>query len=107
MENPFISIMQELQELKQMVKLLHESQSETVMGSSDSDFMQLSEAANLLGIAKSTLYKYSCSRKSPFTFYKVGKRLFCKRGELLQYMNESKLLSMEDYANQKLATRRR
>lgn len=106
MENPFATILKELEELKGMVSALQDWRVEKAMPPAESDFMQLADAAQLLGISKSTLYKYSCSRQSPFTFYKVGKRLFCKRSELLIYMNGSKLASVESYANHRLSARK-
>ena len=58
------------------------------------EILDISKAAEFLGLAKQTLYGYTSTNKIPF--YKVNKKLHFKRKELLEWMETGKVLSQTD-----------
>lgn len=106
MENPFVFILNEIKELRRVIEQICAlKQPQDIR--QEQEFLPLEEVATLLGMSKSTLYKYSSSRNSPLIFYKVGKKLFCKRQEIMEYIAKSKIMRPQDYANQQLTSKKR
>ena len=50
----------------------------------EQDYVQIDEAAQILGLSKQTLYTRTANKSIPF--YKQGKRLYFRRSELLKWM---------------------
>lgn len=55
----------------------------------EKDILNISEAADYLGLAKQTLYGYTSTNKIPFK--KVNKKLFFDKKDLLKWLDKGKV----------------
>jgi excisionase family DNA binding protein len=60
----------------------------------DENFLNIDEAANFLGIRRSTLYKYTCFKRVPH--YKPGKKLYFVRSELIDWVKNSPVKTIDE-----------
>lgn len=65
------------------------------------EFLTISEAADLLKLAKQTLYQLTSRRAIPF--YKKNKRIYFKRTELLAWLEEGKQQTQQEFDEALLA----
>jgi excisionase family DNA binding protein len=73
-----------------------------------SEYVNISEAAQILSISKQTIYGYNHQRKIPF--YKRGKRVYFKRKELNDWIGSIRVKSFEEIqkeADNYMASRKR
>jgi excisionase family DNA binding protein len=79
-------ILQELRELKNLLQI------DAILRK---EIINLEEAAQLLGVSKSTVYKYIGSRKLPF-FRPSGKIIFLKKEYIYDFITANKYASREE-----------
>lgn len=58
-------------------------------------FINTAEAAKLLGISKSTLYKMTCKNKIPF-YRPAGKLVYFKLEEIQEWMENARVASARE-----------
>ena len=63
-------------------------------GAQNSSFMDVTQAAEFLGIAKATLYGKCCNLLIPH--FKKGKKLYFDRAELLDWLKSGKRKTIND-----------
>ena len=63
-------------------------------GAQNSSFMDVTQAAEFLGIAKATLYGQCCNLIVPH--FKKGKKLYFDRAELLDWLKSGKRKTIND-----------
>jgi len=86
MENPFEII---LEKLRSIESLLIEQNGRTVNNieaDPQKDILTISDAAEYLNLSKSALYKMTSKLAIPF--YKVGKKIYFKHTELLEWIEK-------------------
>ena len=79
-------ILLELKELKNLLQI------DSIL---KKEIINLEEAAQLLGVSKSTVYKYLSSRKLPF-FRPTGKIVFMKTEDLYAFITRNKYSSSKE-----------
>ncbi len=79
-------ILLELKELKNLLQI------DSILRK---EIINLEEAAQLLGVSKSTVYKYIGSRKLPF-FRPSGKIIFLKKEYIYDFITSNKYASKEE-----------
>ncbi len=101
MENPFDTINQRLEKIEYFLsKLHHINPAETVP---ESDLLNINEAAQLLNLARATVYNLVSRRALP-AFKKSG-RLYFSKTALIDWIKSGKratLAELADQANQTL-----
>ena len=85
------------QEIKQLIegavqKVILENPN--LAGAQNSSFMDVTQAAEFLGIAKATLYGKCCNLLIPH--FKKGKKLYFDRAELLDWLKSGKRKTIND-----------
>lgn len=64
------------------------------VGSTDSEFISIEQAANVVNLSKHTIYSMVNRREIPY--YKRGKRLYFKSLELREWIGSQKVKSREE-----------
>jgi excisionase family DNA binding protein len=83
MENPFELILERLNTIENLIKSLNKI--DLVPSSPVNEILNLNEAAEYPGLAKSTLYKMASCRLIPHS--KIGKKIFLRRNELRDWIS--------------------
>ncbi len=87
MENPFNDLKNQLSRIEGLlIQALENKQEQKVPY--ESKWMNVSEAAEYLQIAKPTLYALTCRREIPL--YKRGKKIYFKKDELNEWLEKGK-----------------
>lgn len=93
MENPFISIIERLEDLD--VKLSRLLQAQEIHGLYRSDeLMNISEVAKFLDESVQSIYSRTSRRTIPF--YKKGKKLLFKKTEILDWLDDQKKKTLKE-----------
>ena len=93
MENPFISIIERLENLD--VKLSRLLQAQEIHGLYRSDeLMNISEVAKFLDESVQSIYSRTSRRTIPF--YKKGKKLLFKKTEILDWLDDQKKKTLKE-----------
>jgi excisionase family DNA binding protein len=93
MENPFISIIERLEDLD--VKLSRLLQAQEIHGLYRSDeLMNISEVAKFLDESVQSIYTRTSRRTIPF--YKKGKKLLFKKTEILDWLDDQKKKTLKE-----------
>ena len=106
MENPFELILEKLTNIENLLKASRKT--ETVIIPAVNEIFNISQAADYLGLAKSTLYKMTSCRLIPHA--KTGKRIYLKRIELDEWITKHKIKTREEIeleADEYLSKKRR
>lgn len=61
---------------------------------SNSDFLSIEEAAEIVNLSKNTIYGMVSKREIPF--YKRGKKLYFKSGELQEWIGSQKVQTVQE-----------
>lgn len=101
MENPFELILEKLNSIENLLK--HQKGFEPIITSTQpiKDVLTLNEAAEFLCQSKSTLYKRTMEWTIPH--YKVGKKLYFKRTDLIEWIEKHRVKTREDIEREALA----
>ena len=87
-----------LEEFREIIREeIHRAFKQLDFGSSTEDFdeiLDVNKACQFLGVSKSTIYKKTSDREIPHS--KVGKRLYFKRSELIEWISEGRQKTMKD-----------
>jgi excisionase family DNA binding protein len=98
MENPFEIIEFKLDKIIKLIEELAPTKQVNGNKGTDRDIMNVDEVATFLFISKSTLYQYVMNRKIPH--FKVGKKLYFKRGDLLNWIQDGKVKTVTEIQNE-------
>ncbi len=93
MENPFIMIYQRLEKIESVVVELNARKANYNQATPDK-FANITEAAEILELAKSTVYNLVSAGKIPYM--KKSKRLYFSRKELLDYIETGKRKTVDE-----------
>ena len=107
MENPFDLILNRLDSIESLLKEL-KSQPVKAADSTAFEIMNINQAAEYIGIAKSTMYKFTSCRMIPH--FKQGKKIYFKKSELDEWITKNKVMTREEIeikAATYVSTRRR
>src|ERR1700756_237542 len=106
MENPFDLILNRLDGIESLLK---ELKGQTVKADSIAfEIMNINQTAEYIGIAKSTMYKFTSCRMIPH--FKQGKKIYFKKSELDEWITKNKVMKREEIeikAATYVSTRRR
>jgi len=91
----------QLQDLLVFAQKLLEAKLEETIPNNQPEFLTISEAADLLKLAKQTLYQLTSRRAIPF--YKKNKRIYFKRTELLAWLEDGKQQTQQEFDEALLA----
>jgi excisionase family DNA binding protein len=83
MENPFEIILKKLNSIEKAIEKLN------TKSNSDDDFMNTEQVASFVGLSKATIYGLTHQHKIPF--FKVGKRLYFKKSEVVNWITSTKV----------------
>ena len=86
--NPFEDLMQEISEVKTLLKKFIQQTSEEQSQKSSNNLLNFESACKFLQVAPSTLYKYVSERK--ITFCKSGKHLRFWEKDLIEFNNKGR-----------------
>ena len=64
-----------------------------------SEIMTIDEVAMLLGLSKATLYRFTHERKIPYYKTAGGRKLYFNRAEIVEWLQENKTETVEQYCN--------
>ena len=92
MENPFELILERLNTIETLLR--SSKKIEPVQSSLVNEIFNMSQAADYLGLAKSTVYKMTSSRLIPHS--KVSRKIIFKRNELEEWINKHKIKTKEE-----------
>jgi excisionase family DNA binding protein len=87
MENPFVSIIERLEDLDSKLSRLLQAQEIHSLHKSD-ELMNISEVAKFLDESVQSIYSRTSRRTIPF--YKKGKKLLFKKTEILDWLDGQK-----------------
>jgi excisionase family DNA binding protein len=96
MENPFDIIQQKLDKIILLIEELRPKETINVE-KNEKEIMTIDEAADLLCLAKPTLYGLTSTRKLPH--FKKGKRLYFIKADLVKWIQEGKVKTMKEIEN--------
>jgi excisionase family DNA binding protein len=97
MENPFDLLFEKLDRIEKAIQKLNLKNSVVPADQS----MNISEVANYIKAAKSTIY--GLTHKNTIPYYKLGKKLYFKKSEIDEWINSKKRKTkndIEDAANE-------
>lgn len=79
-------------------QLLHEIEKiiDKKLISTQKEILDVSEACQLLGISKSTIYKKNFRNEIPFFKPKNSKKVYYNRQDLIDYMTENRFMSKSE-----------
>lgn len=94
MENPFELILNKLESIEKLLK--NQQRNEPIITPTQplKEILSINEAAVLLCQSKSAIYKRTMGWTIPH--YKVGKTLYFKRTELIEWIDKHRVRSRED-----------
>lgn len=94
MENPFELILEKLNSIENLLK--HQKGIESIITTTQplKEVLTLNEAADFLCQSKSSLYKKTMNWTIPH--YKVGKKLYFKRTDLIEWIEKHRVKTRED-----------
>jgi excisionase family DNA binding protein len=98
MENPFETIEIKLDKIIKLLGEIIPNKKELEIISVDKEVMDVNEVAKFLFISKSTLYQYVMNRKIPH--FKLGKKLYFKKSDLLNWVQEGKVKTVTELQNE-------
>lgn len=81
-----------------LINALKEVLNGDILSKSKKSFIDFKEACNFLGISASCLYKYRMNNIIPY--YKTGKKLYFKKEELENWLNQRKVRSNDELAEE-------
>ncbi|SDH32567.1 transcriptional regulator, AlpA family [Flavobacterium omnivorum] len=88
MENLFEIILEKLNNIEKAIEKLNTS------SNNDDDFMNIEQVASFVGLSKATVYGLILQRKIPH--FKVGKRLYFKKSEIVNWIISSKVKTEQE-----------
>lgn len=95
MENPFEIIIEKINSIEHLLLEIKHSQSGTINSKSyDVGFMNVTQVAEYLSLAKPTIYALVHKMKIPN--YKQGKRLYFKKADIDQWLTKSRRKTREE-----------
>jgi excisionase family DNA binding protein len=103
MENPFELILDKLNNIESLIKELKIQNQPAPI-----EIMNINQVADYIGVAKSTIYKYTACRMIPHS--KQGKKIYFKKSELDEWITKNKVMTQEEIeikAATYVSTRRR
>jgi len=106
MENPFELILERLNTIESLLR--SSKKTDPVLNAPVNEIFNMAQAADYLGLAKSTVYKMTSSRLIPHS--KVSKKIIFKRNELEEWITKHKVKTKEEIeqeANAYLSRRRK
>lgn len=67
--------------------------SETAIGNiiNDSDRMNTFEAAKIIGVEPQTLASWRCTKKESVPYYKIGRKVFYKKKDLIDWVEQRRV----------------
>ncbi len=90
MENPFELILNRLNAIEDLLRILMKNdKAPVVLTASLPNVINLNEAAEYVSLCKSTMYKKTSERNIPH--FKQGKKLYFKRNELDEWLTAQKI----------------
>lgn len=100
MDNPFDILNQRLIKIEDLLfELNNKSNSNQTFGSkTEEEILTIDQACMFLNLAKSTIYILTSKRILPF--FKRGKKLYFKKSELLQWIEDGKKKTMKQLQNE-------
>lgn len=101
MENPFELIIEKLNSIENLLKHLIGIEPIISITQQLKEVLTLNEAAEFLCQSKSTLYKRTMEWTIPH--YKVGKKLYFKRTDLIEWIEKHRVKKREDIEQEALA----
>jgi excisionase family DNA binding protein len=99
MENPFEIIDERLRDIEGMLReLIKVTNALCEKETTEDELFTIDETAKFLRLAKVTIYGYVQRREIPHS--KLGKRLFFRKTELLEWIDKRKILTTEEIQQQ-------
>ena len=93
MENPFEVILEKLNAIESAIEKLN-----ATSNNSDDNFMDIKQVASFIGVSKVTVY--GMTHKQTIPHFKVGKRLYFKKSDIINWITSSRVLTRQEL-NQK------
>lgn len=94
MENPFELILERLESIEKLLKNHHGYEPIITPAQQVKEILTIEDASDFLCLSKSSIYKRTSGWTIPF--YKVGKTLYFKRTELMEWIDKHKVRTRED-----------
>ncbi len=94
MENPFEVILEKLRSIESLLIEQNGRTVNTIEADPQKDILTISDATEYLNLSKSAIYKMTSKLTIPF--YKVGKKVYFKRIELLEWIVKHRVKTRED-----------
>ena len=88
MENPFEIILEKLNSIEKAIEKLN------TLPQSEEDFMNIDQVSSFVGLAKPTVYGLIHKQKIPY--FKVGKRLYFKKSDLVNWITSAKVKTKKE-----------
>lgn len=101
MENPFEVILQKLHSIESLLIQQNRKNLSSTEAELQKDILTISEASEYLSISASAIYKMTSKLTIPF--YKVGKKVYFKRTELLEWIEKHRVKTREDIEKETIA----
>ena len=86
LQNPFQPILDKMCDLERKIDKLINEKEQVKLGNPEDDLMTVGDVTDYLKISSSTLYQLTARKEIPFK--KKGKRLYFKKGDLRQWIEE-------------------
>jgi excisionase family DNA binding protein len=93
MENPFEVILEKLNAIENAIEKLN-----STSNNSDDNFMDINQVSSFIGVSKVTVY--GMTHKQIIPHFKVGKRLYFKKLDIINWITSSRVLTRQEL-NQK------
>lgn len=94
MENPFELLLERLESIEKLLKNHHGYEPIITPAQQVKEILTIEDASDFLCLSKSSIYKRTSGWTIPF--YKVGKTLYFKRTELIEWIDKHKVRTREE-----------